>query len=113
RWARAQLPNGQRARSIWCETGTRTSSTSPLRRTSCVEIICNGRTKIANVHFYFCMRFGENLHPLAMVSLFSDPDSTLLSESSGTVFLCDTLGSISGLKVIPLKLIKTVVSMFP
>ncbi|KIL54607.1 hypothetical protein M378DRAFT_92233 [Amanita muscaria Koide BX008] len=115
RWARAQLPNGQRARSIWCETVMRTSSTSPLRRTSCVEITtCNdGRTRIANVQFYFCMRFGENLHPLVMVSLFSNPDQPLLSESSGTVYLCDTLDGISGLRVIPLKSIKTVVSMFP
>jgi hypothetical protein len=34
RWARFQLPNGQRARSIWSES----TSKSSLRRTSCVEV---------------------------------------------------------------------------
>ena len=34
RWARLALPNGQRARSIWCESSNR----SAIRRTSCVEV---------------------------------------------------------------------------
>jgi hypothetical protein len=34
RWARLQLPNGQRARSIWSESNSKSS----LRRTSCVEV---------------------------------------------------------------------------
>ena len=34
RWARLQLPNGQRARSVWSES----TSKSSLRRTSCVEV---------------------------------------------------------------------------
>ena len=34
RWARLRLPNGQRARSVWSES----SSKSSLRRTSCVEV---------------------------------------------------------------------------
>jgi Transposase family tnp2 len=34
RWARLQLPNGQRARSVWSESTNKSS----LRRTSCVEV---------------------------------------------------------------------------
>ena len=34
RWGRLALPNGQRARSIWCESSNR----SAVRRTSCVEV---------------------------------------------------------------------------
>jgi hypothetical protein len=34
RWARLQLPNGQRARSVWYESGAKAS----LRKTSCVEV---------------------------------------------------------------------------
>ena len=34
RWAKLQLPNGQKARSIWYET----SVTTNLRRSSCVEV---------------------------------------------------------------------------
>lgn len=34
RWARLQLPNGQRARSLWSESNSKSS----LRRTSCVEV---------------------------------------------------------------------------
>lgn len=33
-WARLQLPNGQRAQSIWSES----SSKNPLRQTSCIEV---------------------------------------------------------------------------
>jgi hypothetical protein len=36
RWARLQLPNGQRARSVWSESSCKSS----LRRTSCVEVSC-------------------------------------------------------------------------
>ena len=34
RWGRLELPNGQRARSVWCESSNR----SAVRRTSCVEV---------------------------------------------------------------------------
>ena len=35
RWAKLQLPNGQKARSVWYESGVNTK----LRRASCVEVI--------------------------------------------------------------------------
>ena len=66
--------------------------------------------RIADVQFYFCMRFGDNLHPLAMVSLFSLPDEDILSVSSHMVYLCNTL---VGLAVVPITDIYSVVAMFP
>ena len=59
------------------------------------------------------MWFGENLYPLAMVRLFSEPDEALLVESSGTVYLCEPTHSAEGLVVIPVSSIKMVVSMLP
>jgi hypothetical protein len=66
--------------------------------------------RIANVHFYFCMRLESNTYPLAMVTLFSPPDSALLDESSGALYLCDSLDHTM---VVPVSAIHSVVSMFP
>ena len=69
--------------------------------------------RIANVRFYFCLRFGDVRHPLAMVSLFSVPEAEVLSDSSGTVYLCEPLAGLDGLLVIPVTAILSIVSMFP
>ncbi|KAI0282450.1 hypothetical protein BC826DRAFT_921758 [Russula brevipes] len=109
RWARLQLPNGQRARSIWSESNTRTS----LRQTSCVEINYNGNMRIANVLYYFYLQFQDQQYPLAVVNLFSFPDTNLLSKSSQTVYICDALEGQDAIQVIAITSIKSVVSMFP
>ena len=123
RWAKLQLPNGQKARSIWFESTVTTS----VRQASCVEVgivfvlfitvyLDSGQIehmscmRIADVMFYFFMRFGESQFPLAMVSLFSAPDEGILLASSGTVYLCDPL---QGLVVIPISSVRSVVAMFP
>jgi hypothetical protein len=72
-----------------------------------------GRTQIADVQFYFYMRFGDRFFPLAMVSLFSPPDPAILAESSNTVYLCAPLDRPLGLTVVPITAILSVVSMFP
>jgi hypothetical protein len=48
-----------------------------------------------------------------MVSLFSLPDANVLSDSSGTVYLCEPLADLGGLLVVPVTSILSVVSMFP
>lgn len=63
--------------------------------------------------FYFYLRFGDNRYPLAMVNLFSVPDARILSDSSGTVILCDPLTGHEGVAVVSVKVIHSVVSMFP
>ena len=69
--------------------------------------------RIANVLFYFYMRFGDTKYPLAMASCFSLPDRTILSESCDTVYLCDPMQGREGLIVIPISSIRSVVEMFP
>ena len=69
--------------------------------------------RIANALYYFYIQFDDIQYPLAVVSLFSLPDATLLSESSQTVYLCDALEGQEAIKVIPITSIKSVVSMFP
>ena len=68
---------------------------------------------IADVQFYFCMRFGVVRHLLAMVRLFSSPDEEVLQESSDTVYLCDILLGREGLRVMHVSAIRSVVCMFP
>jgi hypothetical protein len=123
RWAKLQLPNGQKVRSVWSET----SSTTKLRRSSCAEVSntsihtvhdinslaqvsYRNEVRIANVLFYFCLRFGDSWYPLAMIDLFSKPEEDILSESSGTVYLCD---EHNGIAVVPITSIHSMVSMFP
>jgi hypothetical protein len=127
RWAKLQLPNGQKAWSVWFKKG----SVASLCCTSCVEVICttfissqwltapatqithNGGMRIADVQFYFCMRFGGTRHPLAMVHLFSLPDQEVLQDSSETVYLCDVLPGSEGLCVVHVSAIHSIVCMFP
>jgi hypothetical protein len=45
-----------------------------------------------------------------MVNLFSEPDEDMLSDSSGTVYLCDQHIRIA---VLPITAIHSVVAMFP
>lgn len=48
----------------------------------------------------------------ALVSLYGAPDAELLERSTGTVWSCEYRGE-GGLKVIPAKLIASVVAMVP
>jgi hypothetical protein len=128
RWAKLQLPNGQKARSIWYEKNVPTK----LRRSSCVEVSSasryltagltnrffgqinyNGDLRIADVLYYFYMRFGDSRYPLAMVKVFSGPDEAILSSSSGTVYLCSPVEGREGVVVVPITAIHSVVAMFP
>jgi hypothetical protein len=67
---------------------------------------------IANTAYYFCIQFNDLKYPLTVISLFSFPNITLLSQSSQTVYLCDALEGPDGIKVIPITSIKLVVSIF-
>jgi hypothetical protein len=128
RWAKLALPNGQRARSVWFES----ASTLKPRQTSCVEVtlvsvfgilllilthnlqvLHGGGLRIADVQFYFYLRFGDSRHPLAMLKLFSQPDEEILAESSGTVYLCDHPDGPASIVVVPVTAIQLVISMFP
>ncbi|KAH9026427.1 hypothetical protein EDB85DRAFT_1851538, partial [Lactarius pseudohatsudake] len=66
---------------------------------------------IRNIEFYFYIRFREAQYPLAMVLLFSLPDTKVLSDLSGTVYLSEPRSALHGLMVIPVTAILSVVSM--
>jgi hypothetical protein len=78
-----------------------------------LQIKIDGGTHIGNVSFYFYIRFGEVQHPLAMVSLFSLPDTAVFAESSGAVYLSEPLPAPEGLVVLLVTDILSVVAMFP
>jgi hypothetical protein len=69
--------------------------------------------RVANVQFYFYLRFGDARYPLAMLRLFSLLDEDVLAESSDTVYLCNSLDGPDGLAVVPITAIHLVVSMSP
>ncbi|KAF9463667.1 hypothetical protein BDZ94DRAFT_1258256, partial [Collybia nuda] len=109
RWARLRLPNGQTARSTWYEE----RATKPLRKTSCVKFGLNQqRTLLADIKYFFRIRFGNISHTLAVISVFSSRDEELFQKSHGTVYVCRHQGD-AALKVINVKSIESVVSMCP
>ncbi|KAI0085574.1 hypothetical protein BDY19DRAFT_896329, partial [Irpex rosettiformis] len=112
RWARIRLPTGQVARSLWIEEGT------PLRRLRMsrnVKIIRGECVDFAEVHYYFKLRASEDVHErvFAMADVYSAPDMDLLRESSNTLWSCTRQANDSGLQVIEITDICTVVAMVP
>ena len=65
------------------------------------------------MQFYFLVEFGQDHYPLAMISMFSLPNTEILNDSSETVYLCEPMTSEEGLVVLPVNAILSVVSMFP
>ena len=67
----------------------------------------------AKVLYYFCLQFEDNTEvTLAMVSCYSSPDQTLLDISYNTLWSCTYLGQ-SGLMVVDVKHISSVIAMVP
>ena len=127
RWSRLRLPNGQIARSKWYES----HSTRPLRKTTCVKVCnitfffafkanklfycqinVNGTTAIADIEYFFRLQFGETVHSLALVTMFSPPDEEVLRESHHAAYICHR-GGTDALTVVDIKSIIAVVSMVP
>ena len=75
-----------------------------------VQVTYDEKICIANILYYFCLCFGEVWLPLAMAELFSEPDAEVLSESSGTVYLCDQRECLA---LLPITSIHSVIAMFP
>ncbi|KAH9051261.1 hypothetical protein EDB87DRAFT_1551082, partial [Lactarius vividus] len=89
-WGRLRLPNGQVARSLWCES----------KRAS-------GKVRVTwNVKVY------DAPHPYALVSVYSPPVQELLVESSNTLWACRYRGS-EDLRVVDLSNITACVLMQP
>jgi hypothetical protein len=98
---------------VLCRGKTHISSRCFCFAQNTLQIVYNNRVRVANVLFYFYLRFGDARYPLAMLRLFSLPDEGILAESSDTVHLCDPLDGPEGLVVVPVTAICSVVAMFP
>ncbi|KZT22610.1 hypothetical protein NEOLEDRAFT_1050715, partial [Neolentinus lepideus HHB14362 ss-1] len=65
------------------------------------------------VYYYVLLKISQDvMHPVAMVSIYSEPDPWLLIESSYTLYSCVYRGN-DNLLVIPVKHITAVVGMVP
>lgn len=64
------------------------------------------------MQYYFRLAFGEEVHGLALISVFSPPDLQLLRESFQTVYKCHYQGE-DALLAIDIKQIESVVAMIP
>jgi hypothetical protein len=77
-----------------------------------VQLNINESTQFADVKYFFRLNFNNEVHSLALASIFSPPDDTLLKRSSGAVYVCHYDGD-NALQVFDVKKIHSVVSMFP
>ncbi|KAG6874707.1 hypothetical protein C0992_006918 [Termitomyces sp. T32_za158] len=109
RWARLRLPNGQVARSAWKETQ---KPLSRLRMARNVKLIHCRNLEFGEVHFYFRIVIGEEIRTLAMIDLYSRPNSNLLRESYCTLWTCKR-ASGERVVVVDAKAIQSVVCMAP
>ncbi|KAI1781704.1 hypothetical protein LXA43DRAFT_907996 [Ganoderma leucocontextum] len=108
RWARLRLPTGQIARTLWKEGVLEQRGKQP-RRARMVKLSQN---RFAEVQFFFRLQIRERTHTLAIVSIFSPPDVTILKESMYTVLAC-RYGGAETYEVIPVTDIKAAVAMVP
>lgn len=72
----------------------------------------DGTLAIADVEYFFRLRFGETVYSLALVSMFTPPDEELLEQSHRAIYICHH-GGLDALRVVDIKSITAVVSMVP
>ncbi|KAF8260469.1 hypothetical protein EI94DRAFT_1610749 [Lactarius quietus] len=98
RWARLRLPNLQIACCVWKENSRKTA----------VALLHFSR----NIKFFFWSEHSGVVHTYALISVWSEPDATLLQESVNMVYSCAYSAKMD-LRVIEVKLIQSVVAMIP
>jgi hypothetical protein len=72
--------------------------------------------EVADIEYFFRLWFGNVVHTLALVSMFTPPDMELLEASHHAVYICRYAtrdSEVATLKVVDVKSITTVVSMVP
>ncbi|KAG6839509.1 hypothetical protein C0991_001958 [Blastosporella zonata] len=110
RWARLRLPNGQVARSLWKEGQ---KPLGKVRMARNVKLTYANNLEFGEVRFYFRHKLhsGE-LRTLAIIALYSRPNTDLLRDSSNTLWTCKKTGD-KRLVVVDVKSIEAVVCMAP
>jgi hypothetical protein len=76
------------------------------------QFLRNGETAFGEVRYYFQRQINNNLHTLALISVYGSPDASLYQLSQQTVKSCKYLGD-ANLLVIDVKTIHSVVAMVP
>lgn len=71
-----------------------------------------GTPAIAEVEYFFRLRFSDTVYSLALVSVFSPPDQEILKLSNHAVYICRH-GGTDALTIVDVKAITAVVSMVP
>ena len=77
-----------------------------------MQILLENEIRIAEVRFFALIDIGDDEVPVALVSLFSRPDPTLLGLSVNTLWSCEYQGD-SALEFIYVECIQAVVAMVP
>jgi hypothetical protein len=67
---------------------------------------------IADIEYFFQLRFGDTVYSLALVSMFSAPDQDILNLSHRAAYICHH-GRPDVFTVVDVKAIKAVVAMVP
>jgi hypothetical protein len=75
-------------------------------------VVIRGSPAIAEVEYFFRLRFDDAVYSLALVSVFSPPDQDILELSSHAAYICHH-GGTDALTVVEVKAITAVVSMVP
>ncbi|KAJ7589530.1 hypothetical protein C8J56DRAFT_1004281 [Mycena floridula] len=109
KWARLKLPNGQVARSLWCEKGR---VLTKLRISHNVKILLNGQIEFAEVWYYAILKIGESRKAVAVLSLYSRPHPGLLQASSGMYWTMQHLRD-TGVIVADVTTIQACVAVIP
>ncbi|KAJ7572792.1 hypothetical protein C8J56DRAFT_1008662 [Mycena floridula] len=111
KWGCLRLPNQQIICSLWVESQR---ASSKYRVSRMVKVKVSEETKYAEVRFFFSQANDENEQPVsyALISLFGQPDATLLKESSDALWTSRLLGD-ADLQVIKISNILVGVSMQP
>ncbi|KIL60398.1 hypothetical protein M378DRAFT_83751 [Amanita muscaria Koide BX008] len=106
RWARLRLPNGQIARCAWKELINKNT-----RNSRNVKIVDGTNVFYGEVQFF--LQFApKDPRAFALVSLYSEPDSELLRQSLGTLWVSRYLAKQT-LCIVTAESIQSVVGMVP
>ena len=126
RWAKLRIPTGQNCYSAWKEKEKplekrrtarnikvcRISSCVLIHSTLGTQVLLGDAIRIAEVRFFIHVITDEEEKGLALVSLYTLPNPTLLKASMNTLWSCAYQGD-AALKFIDVKTIRSVVSMIP
>ncbi|KAJ7714320.1 hypothetical protein B0H16DRAFT_1618915 [Mycena metata] len=108
RWARARLPNGHTARSLWGE-----EAREELRIARAVEVnVPDQDCEIAEVLFFCVLNFEDEERYVAIASFFGPPDPHLYKISSKSYWTASHLRD-SGIRAIDITSISSCVMMAP